>query len=229
MYSQGQNGLNPFGSGSNVKFFALDQRLREENRIFGDADVRQQISMFDVVLDQRHFIARRNIFAPMPALFDVRGRDRQHVPVPDAGRKPHPGVRRVFGRMRASVHPDRPALLVRTDGLVDRDELMRDGISFLPNPHLERAAMDVFHDVNLALMLRQRETSRTVRQSPLPRVIVDRKADEFDQRRPGSALRFILFIWPEAAPIRRSDPFCPNAGMLDPQHRHQEHRNFQFR
>src|SRR5262245_10158160 len=130
------------------------------------------------MFDQRHFIAGRNVLASMPALLDVRGRDRQHVPVPDAGRKPHPRVRRVFGWMRTSVHPDRPVLLVRADGLADRNELMRDGISLLPKPHLERTTVDVFHNVDLALMFRKRETPWAIRKPPLPRVIVDRKADE---------------------------------------------------
>ena len=76
--------------------------------------------------------------------------------------------------MRSSIHPDRPVLFVRADGFVDGDQLMRDRITFLPDSHLERTAMNILDDVNLALVLRKRQAARSVGQSPLPGLIVNR-------------------------------------------------------
>src|SRR5215467_721361 len=156
------------------KFLALDERFREINRVFHNTDVGEQISSPDVMLDQSRLVTGRNVFAPFPTLFDVGCRDGQHIAFPDPRRETHPGVRRVFRGMSTSVHPDRAALFVSTYGFVNRNQLMRDGFAFLPDPHLERSAMDVFHYMDLTLVLRKREPPRTVSQSPLPRLIINR-------------------------------------------------------
>src|SRR5262249_13936942 len=92
------------------------------------------------------------------------------------------------------IHPDRATLLVSTDGFLDRDQLMCDWIPFLTEPHLQGAAVNIFDDMDLALVLGKRQPPRAVSQSPLPRVIIDRKADEFNERRARSALRFVFII-----------------------------------
>jgi hypothetical protein len=66
--------------------------------------------------------------------------------------------------------------------------------------------MNVFHDMDLALVLRKRKASRSICQSPLPPVIVDRKAYIFDQRRPRTTFGFVFLIRP-----RRS----PDSGQID--------------
>ena len=126
---------------------------------------------------------------------------------------------RVLGRVRASIHPDGPFLLVRADGLPDCDELMGDGISFLPQPHGERAAVDVLDDMDLALVLGKRKPAWAIGQTPLACVVIDREPHEFDKRRTRAALRLILVSHtgiPQTREIELSE--CGNAGK-------QYHRN----
>src|SRR5688572_6859435 len=80
------------------------------------------------------------------------------------------------------------------NGLVNGNQLVRYGIAFLPYSGLKRPAMDVRHDVHLALMFEKREARRTVRQSPLPGLIIYRQPNKFDQRRSLYALRPILVV-----------------------------------
>src|SRR5262245_53876605 len=105
--------------------------------------------------------------------------------------------------MRATVHPNRPLLLIGADSFADCNELMGDRISFFPNLHLEWPAMDVLHDMDLALMFRQRQAARPVGQTPMPCLIVDRKPDEFDKRRTWTAFRFVFVIRPGRSPKPR--------------------------
>ena len=107
--------------------------------------------------------------------------------------------------MRAAVHPDDAVLFVSADGFVDGNQLMSDRISLLPDPHCKRPAVDVLDDVNLALVLRKRQTARSERESPLPRIVIDGQAQKFHKSRAGPAFRFVLCIGP-----RR----CPKAGQI---------------
>jgi hypothetical protein len=54
-----------------------------------------------------------------------------------------------------AIHPDCPVLLIVAVVLVNRDELMRDLVSFLPDSHLAGSAIDIFHHVHLAFMFRK--------------------------------------------------------------------------
>src|SRR5439155_17716612 len=110
--------------GVQEEFLALDQGFGEIYGIIRDADMGQHIPAPDEMLDEGHLIAGRGVCTPVPALFDMRRGHRQHVAFPDSGRESHPRVWRVFGRVRASVHPDRPFLLVGADGLLNRNELV---------------------------------------------------------------------------------------------------------
>jgi hypothetical protein len=57
--------------------------------------------------------------------------------------------------------------------------------------------------MHLALVLRERQASGAVGQPPLPGVVIDRKADKFDERRAGTALRIIFVVWPWRRPYAR--------------------------
>ena len=111
--------------------------------------------------------------------------------------------------MRPSVHPDCSILFVSADRFVNRDETVGDRISLFPDPHRERSPMDVFDDVNLALMFRKRETTGPEGQPPLAGVVVDGKTDKVDECRPWSTLGFVFLIrtWrsPQASQIQLSE------------------------
>src|SRR5262249_29661287 len=100
-----------------------------------------------------NFVTGRQTITPVPTLFDLRCRDRQHISFPYSGREAHPSMWRIFGRMWTTIHPNRPVLLIRADVFVDCNELMSYFISFFPHPHLQRASVDVFDNVHLTLML----------------------------------------------------------------------------
>jgi hypothetical protein len=73
--------------------------------------------------------------------------------------------------------------------------------------------MDVFHHMNLALVLRQRKPARTISQTPLPGVVVNRKPDKFDKRWTRTTLRFVFVVrsrWnPESGQVELGK--CGNA------------------
>src|SRR5262245_23054541 len=169
--------------------------------------------MPDEMLDYGDLVACRYVFTPMPPLLDVRRGDRQHVAFPNSSREPHPRVRGVFGRVGAAIHPDRAALFVRVDVFMNRNKLVSHFIPFFPNAYLQRASMDVFHDMHLALMFRKRKTTWTVRQAPLAGVVIDWQPQEFDERWPRKTLRviFVLDAWrPHSREIDLSE--CGNPG-----------------
>src|SRR5215813_1687207 len=109
--------------------------------------------MPDEMLDDGHLVACRQVFSAMPSLFYVRRRDSQHIAFEDTRRETHPRMWRIFAGMRPAIHPDRPALLVRVDVFVNRNQRMGDFIAFFPHSYLERTTMNVLDHVNLALML----------------------------------------------------------------------------
>src|SRR5262245_16207119 len=71
---------------------------------------------------------------------------------------------------------------------------MRYRVSFFPDPHSERSTMNVFDDVNLALVLRQRQSAWPECQPPLASMIVDGQAYKIDERRARTTFGLILFI-----------------------------------
>jgi hypothetical protein len=96
----------------------------------------------------------RDAVASRPAFLQVRGRHRQDVLVPFARREPHRGVKRIVGRMGTSIHPDGPFRAPRKVMRMNRDELLRGGVAFLPDPHASEAG-DVVGRVHAALIFRQ--------------------------------------------------------------------------
>ena len=64
---------------------ALDQRLRQIDRIGDDADVSQMIVVTDEVLRERDEVAGGNAVAPVPTLFDMGRGDRENVALPLTG------------------------------------------------------------------------------------------------------------------------------------------------
>ena len=56
----------------------LDQRLGEEDRILGDADLREDAVVAEEVLRHRRLRTHRDPVATMPSLLDVSGRDLEH-------------------------------------------------------------------------------------------------------------------------------------------------------
>src|SRR6185503_9428013 len=96
--------------------------------------------------------------------------------------------------MRAAIHPDNAMLFVSADRFVNGYKLMRHRVPLLPDPHGKRAAVNVSDNMNLALMLQQRKAAGSKRQAPLSRLIIDRKALEFDKRRARATLRFVFGI-----------------------------------
>ena len=115
--------------------------------------MRHQIAVPDVVFDDRGQVAAWNAAAPIEFFFDVRCRNGQDVAVPLSRRKAHECVRRIFGRMGTAVHPNRSILLVRAQILLDRDDFLRAWFFLVPNPELQRPAINVRKIVGLALVL----------------------------------------------------------------------------
>ncbi len=85
---------------------AAHQGLGQIHRIFNHCDHRQVVAMPRPVLREDGFVAARNAVAAHVIGLQMGGGDGEHVAFPHAGGKALPGVRRVVGRMRASVHPD---------------------------------------------------------------------------------------------------------------------------
>ena len=94
----------------------------------------------------------------MPTLLDVSGRDLEHSALPLAGRKSHPRVRGLLGRMWPAVEPDRSLLRIGAEEVLDGDHRLRARIDFLGDANADRPTVDVRRDVRAALMLRQRQT-----------------------------------------------------------------------
>ena len=131
---------------------------------FTHGDVGQMIIVPDEVLYQRNPVAGRHAVAAMPALLDVHGGHRQNVPVPFASRETHPGVRRVRGRVRPSIHINSPILFVIADILAQRDQVLCLRVALFPNPQQQRAARHIGDGMNLALMFGSRQPRWVSRQ-----------------------------------------------------------------
>ena len=125
--------------------------------------VRQQIAVPDVVLDNGGQVTAGKTAAPIELLLDVRGPDGQNVAVPLSGGESHEGVRRIVGRMRTAVHPDRPVLHVRADVLLVGDDFLRRRVFLFPDSELQRSAVDMRKAVGLALMLEKIHAADIIR------------------------------------------------------------------
>ena len=136
----------------------LDQRLGEEDRILGDADLGEHAVVADEVLGHRRLRTHRDPVSTMPTLLDVSGCDLEHSALPLAGRESHPRVRGLFGWMWPAVEPDGSLLRVGAEEVLDRDHRLRAWIDFLGDANADRPTVDVRRDVCAALMLGQRQT-----------------------------------------------------------------------
>ena len=176
------------------EFLAPDVRLAQIHRIGGDRHLRQQRPMPHPMLHDRGAIALWNAGAPEEAGLDVRGRDREDVAVPVAGRKPHERVRRIIRRVRPAIHPDGAVQLERTQIHLDGQKLLRIGIALLRDAELIRPEEDIRERVRRALVLEHRVPVR----APAVRVetasLVERDAAEVAGLLSGHAIRLIFVI-----------------------------------
>ena len=93
------------------------------------------------------------------------------------------------------------------------DKLVRHVIALFPKTHLKRSAVDILDNVHLTLVFRKGQTPRAVSQAPLPGVIINRKAEEFDERRSSQTLRVIFILRARSPDAREIDlRKCGNAG-----------------
>src|SRR2546422_958549 len=164
----------------------------EIHRVLNNADEGQVVPVPDEMLGENRAVAPGNTVTPDPADLEMRGRHRQHVPVPFPGREPLPGVSRVFRRMRTSIHPDRSFRSLPRDVRMICNELLRVLIDFLPHAQIRRAPRGVVRRMRLALMLRQREQRRIPAVASQAGCIVDWKAEVVADFRTGNALRLIF-------------------------------------
>src|SRR5260221_3081316 len=80
----------------------LYQRIREIDRIGHYADMGHEVAVPDKVFHRGGTVALRQTVAPHKTLLEVRGIYGKDGSFPLSRRKTHPGVRGVFGGMRAS-------------------------------------------------------------------------------------------------------------------------------
>ena len=149
-------------------------------------------------------VAHRQAVAPHPALLQVSGLDDQHVASIAAGRETHPRVRRVRAWMRPAVHVDRPGLFVGAVVVLDRDQILRLRVPFLPDPEVGRATVDVRGDVHAALLFGQRDARGIPAVGELPRGFVDRQPEIVHELGSRNALEkvFLISRLPHARKVR---------------------------
>ena len=94
--------------------------------------------------------------------------------------------------MRASIHPYRPRLLIGADVLIDRDQFLRIGIAFFPDPYAQWSPVDVAHGVDLALVFGQRVPGRVPTEGELASLRVDRESEVIHQRGSGAAFEAVF-------------------------------------
>ena len=168
------------------------ERLGQIHRIRDHRDQRQVVVVAHEVLGEHGLVAARDAVAANPPHLQMRGRHRQHVAFPLAGREPLPRVRGVLGRMRTAVHPDRPLGLLPRDVRVVRHELLRRAVELAPDAQVGGAARRVVGGVRLALVFGQREDRRVPAVPVQAARFVDREAEIVADVRPWNALRLIL-------------------------------------
>jgi hypothetical protein len=173
---------------------ALDERLREINRVPGHGNARQHVSVAHEVLGQRRLVAHRQTVAANPALLDVCGRDGQHVAFPPAGGKTHPRVGGDLRRVRTTVHVNRACLIVGADAVLDGHELLRVGIPLFPDAQVQRPPVDVRRHVHPTLLFRESDPGGIPALGKLAGGGIDWKTQVVTQFRARNPLREILLI-----------------------------------
>ena len=176
------------------ELLAFDERLRQEYRVDEHADVRQHVAVENDVFRVVRAIAHRQTVTPDPPLLQMGGLDDEHVAVPAAGGKAHPGVRRVRPGMRPAVHPDRPRLLVGAAVHLDGDHILGLWILLDPDTKIGRTTQDVRRDVYAALFFWQRDARRIPAVRRLPVGVVDRQPEVVAQLRTGNAFGKVFVI-----------------------------------
>ena len=178
------------------EFLGVDKRLAEIDRIGNDHHMREQIAMPDVMLDDCAQVAARRAAAPIEFFFDVGCGDGQNVAVPLSGGEAHERVRRILRRMRPPVHPDRPPLLIGSEELPERNDLLRRRIFFGPYPELHRTTKNVRKAVRLALVFEKRDTPDVETLGVPARRIIHRNAREVALHIAGNAVGLVFVVPP---------------------------------
>ena len=150
--------------------------------------------MAEEVLRHMRLVAAGETVATVPALLEVRGRDREPLPVPLSRREPLPGVGGIFRRMRPAVHPDGAFRRLPAKPRVDGDELLGSAVVLVPDAHLAWSAVGVVRRVGFALVFGQREQGRAPAQASESPGLVDRDAVELDEIGSGETFRLILVV-----------------------------------
>src|SRR5690348_13888752 len=97
----------------------------------------------------------------------------ENVAFPFAGGEAHPCVRGISGRMRTAVHPDGSELRPGADVVLDSNDLLCLGVLLLPNAEIERPAINIWRDVDAALLFPKGKSRRIPTFRPLARRVVD--------------------------------------------------------
>ena len=168
-------------------------------------------------------VASRQTVAPHPALFQVRGRDLEHVALPRAGRKALPRVLGVRRRMRSAVHVDRALLQRPHHRDVPRDHVLGHRVHGTADAQVRRTARRVIRRVRLALAFGHGPFGRIPGIRAQPRRVVDRQTRVVADVGPGTALRQVLVesLAPHAGEIAlrvRRRAYCrkrTKSGRLD--------------
>src|SRR4029434_2201688 len=92
------------------------------------------------VLGKLRFLASWNAIAAKVIRFQVRGCDGEHIAFPHSGRKPLPGMRRVFTRVRTAVHIDAPFAVPGEEVQMESDQPLRRLIDFSPDSDVAEPA-----------------------------------------------------------------------------------------
>src|SRR5665213_62373 len=103
----------------------------------------QILVMHDEMLGEIGTITFRNSIAPDPPSLDMGSVNSQNVAFQLTGGKTHPGMGRIGGRMRTTVHPDGTSLFESADEVFDGDHLLGFRIFFLPYAKFQGSAIDV--------------------------------------------------------------------------------------
>ena len=109
--------------------------------------------------------------------------------------------------MGPAIHPERPPLLKIADVLVNRHDLLRLGMPFLPDAHVQRPAQDIRRRMRPALMLGDREARGVPCLGKGAGAVVDRQAQVVAKRRPRNPLGLVLVK--EAVPTARQIRLSP--------------------
>ena len=182
-----------------LKILGLDQRFGGVDRIGDHAHVGENVAVPDEVLDHGGQVALHQPVAPDEALLDVGGLDGQDVALPLAGGESHEGVRSVFGRMRAAVHPDGAGLLVGADVVLDGDHLLGLRVLLLPDAQVVGAAINVGDAMDAALLLGQRHAGGAPAIGAEAGGVVDGKAQIIAQL--GTRAAFGLVLVTQGGPV----------------------------